>query len=147
MKRDSARRGFTLVEMLVVIAIIAVLVAVIVPTTASATKKSKAAADGANLRTVLGQADIMLLEKTPEEMITALSPTVPACKSFPGAQIMVVNNFPAFVDIYYVDGTDYYGLDYFSAVAYGKDPDTVPHSKPTGEGYADGNWVTLAHGD
>ena len=44
------KKGFTLVEMLVVIAIIAILVAVIVPTVSSSTNKAKAATDAANLR-------------------------------------------------------------------------------------------------
>lgn len=49
------KKGFTLVEMLVVIAIIAVLVAIIVPTAVGATKKAAAATDAANLRSVLAQ--------------------------------------------------------------------------------------------
>ena len=52
------KKGFTLIEMLVVIAIIAVLVAIIVPTVTSATSKAKAAADAANLRSALAEAEI-----------------------------------------------------------------------------------------
>ena len=44
------KKGFTLIEMLVVIAIIAVLVAIIIPTISSATDKAAAAANAANLR-------------------------------------------------------------------------------------------------
>ena len=44
------KKGFTLIEMLVVIAIIAVLVAIIIPTVSSATTKASAAANAANLR-------------------------------------------------------------------------------------------------
>jgi prepilin-type N-terminal cleavage/methylation domain-containing protein len=44
------KKGFTLIEMLVVIAIIAVLVAIIIPTVSSATTKAAAATDAANLR-------------------------------------------------------------------------------------------------
>ena len=44
------KKGFTLIEMLVVIAIIAVLVAIIIPTVSSATVKAAAATDAANLR-------------------------------------------------------------------------------------------------
>ena len=50
------KKGFTLVEMLVVIAIIAVLVAIIIPTTSSATTKAAAATDAANLRSLLAEA-------------------------------------------------------------------------------------------
>ena len=55
------KKGFTLVEMLVVIAIIAVLVAIIVPTTSSATNKAKAATNAANLRTAQAEIGIALL--------------------------------------------------------------------------------------
>ena len=56
------KKGFTLIEMLVVIAIIAVLVAIVVPTVSSATLKSKAATDAANLRTITAQAAVDYLE-------------------------------------------------------------------------------------
>ena len=46
------KKGFTLIEMLVVIAIIAVLVSIIIPTVTSATDKADAAAIAANLRSV-----------------------------------------------------------------------------------------------
>ena len=44
------KKGFTLIEMLVVIAIIAVLVSIIIPTVTSATTKAQAATTAANLR-------------------------------------------------------------------------------------------------
>lgn len=44
------KKGFTLIEMLVVIAIIAILVAIIIPIVSSATEKAAAATDAANLR-------------------------------------------------------------------------------------------------
>ena len=50
------KKGFTLIEMLVVVAIIAILVAIIVPTIATATKKSQGATDAANLRSVTAKA-------------------------------------------------------------------------------------------
>ena len=46
------KKGFTLIEMLVVIAIIAVLVSIIIPTVSSATTKAAAATNAANLRSV-----------------------------------------------------------------------------------------------
>ena len=49
------KKGFTLIEMLVVIAIIAVLVAIIIPTVSSATVKAGAAANAANLRAVYAE--------------------------------------------------------------------------------------------
>ena len=50
MKKLTNKKGFTLIEMLVVIAIIAVLVAIIIPVVSSATDKAAAATNAANLR-------------------------------------------------------------------------------------------------
>ena len=50
------KRGFTLIEMMVVIAVIAVLVSIVIPTVFSATGKAQAAADAANLRSMLAEA-------------------------------------------------------------------------------------------
>lgn len=52
------KKGFTLIEMLVVIAIIAVLVSIVVPVVSNSTVKSKAAADAANLRSIVAEASI-----------------------------------------------------------------------------------------
>lgn len=62
MKKLTSKKGFTLVEMLVVIAIIAVLVAIIIPTVSSATKKAKAATDAANLRSAKATLTIAALD-------------------------------------------------------------------------------------
>lgn len=51
-KKMKNRKGFTLIEMMVVIAIVAVLVSVLVPTVMKAQNKSKAAVDAANLRSI-----------------------------------------------------------------------------------------------
>ena len=56
------KKGFTLVEMLVVIAIIAVLVSIIIPTVTSSTDKAKAAADAANLRSAQAVVSIGMLD-------------------------------------------------------------------------------------
>ena len=49
------KKGFTLIEMLVVIAIIAVLVSIIVPAVGNSTVKAQAATDAANLRSVAAE--------------------------------------------------------------------------------------------
>ena len=49
------KKGFTLIEMLVVIAIIAVLVSIVVPVVGNSTTKAAAAANAANLRTVMAE--------------------------------------------------------------------------------------------
>jgi prepilin-type N-terminal cleavage/methylation domain-containing protein len=56
MKKLTSKKGFTLVEMLVVIAIIAVLVAIIIPTVTSATTKAACATNAANLRALVAEA-------------------------------------------------------------------------------------------
>ena len=48
-------KGFTLIEMLVVIAIIAVLVSIVIPVVGSATEKAKEAADAANVRAAIAE--------------------------------------------------------------------------------------------
>lgn len=49
------KKGFTLIEMLVVIAIIAVLVSIVIPVVGSATEKAKEAADAANIRAAVAE--------------------------------------------------------------------------------------------
>ena len=48
------RKGFTLMEMLIVVAIIAILIAVAIPTFSSALTKAKVATDEANFRALKG---------------------------------------------------------------------------------------------
>lgn len=67
-KKD--KKGFTLMEMLIVVAIIAVLVAIAVPTFNSSLNKAKQAADDANIRTayteyVLYQSGTDAVSKSP----------------------------------------------------------------------------------
>ena len=65
------KKGFTLIEMLVVIAIIAILVAVIIPVVQNSTIRAAAAANAANLRNVQGQIQTMrLLEPDKFDYIT-----------------------------------------------------------------------------
>ena len=55
------KKGFTLVEMLVVIAIIAILVAILIPTVTGATTKAKEAADVANIRSAVAEYEVKVL--------------------------------------------------------------------------------------
>lgn len=61
MKKLTNKKGFTLIEMLVVIAIIAVLVAIIIPVVSSATDKAAAATNAANLRSIKAEATTDML--------------------------------------------------------------------------------------
>ena len=50
LKKFTNKKGFTLMEMMIVVAIIAILMAIIIPTFTNAMNKAKAATDEANLR-------------------------------------------------------------------------------------------------
>ena len=56
MKKNN--KGFTLMEMLIVVAIIAVLVAIAIPTFTSALEKSREATDAANLRAAYAEVTV-----------------------------------------------------------------------------------------
>ena len=60
--RKLNKKGFTLIEMLVVIAIIAILVSIIVPVVGNSTTKAAAATNAANLRSVAAEVAIKHLE-------------------------------------------------------------------------------------
>lgn len=55
------KKGFTLIEMLVVIAIIAILVAIVIPVVGNATEKAKQAKDAANIRAAVAELTIAQL--------------------------------------------------------------------------------------
>lgn len=109
-----SKKGFTLIEMLVVIAIIAVLVSIIVPTISNSTAKAKAAADAANLRTVLGLLNIEVVngKKTVQEIID--SSQHPTSIVDPSATLHAVFDAPGFVDVFYINGSTCYSIDYFA---------------------------------
>lgn len=57
MRKMKNKKGFTLMEMLIVVAIIAILIAIAIPTFASSLNKARVATDEANIRA--GYADVM----------------------------------------------------------------------------------------
>ena len=61
MKKLMNKKAFTIMEMLIVVAIIAVLVAIAIPTFNSALTKAKEAADVANLRAAYAQVQVDVL--------------------------------------------------------------------------------------
>lgn len=64
LKKLNNKKGFTLMEMLIVVAIIAVLVAVAIPTFNSALNKAKAGTDLANIRSGYAAAQLEAITKT-----------------------------------------------------------------------------------
>lgn len=141
------KKGFTLIEMLVVIAIIAVLISIIIPTISNATQKAKAATDAANLRTVLGLLNTHVVngQMTVQEIIDS-SPN-PASKMDPDAKLNAVFETPGFVDVFYINGSTCYSLEYLSELA-ANGPDSaklteIGTTKPTIEG---GTWYVVSGG-
>ena len=65
LKKFTNKKGFTLMEMLIVVAIIAVLIAIAIPTFASQLNKARVSTDEANIRS--GYADVMLKILTEED--------------------------------------------------------------------------------
>ena len=61
MKKKSNKKGFTIMEMLIVVAIIAVLAAIAIPVFNGALTKSKEAADVANIRAAYADMQISIL--------------------------------------------------------------------------------------
>ncbi len=61
MKKKASKKGFTIMEMLIVVAIIAVLVAIAIPTFNGALEKSKEAADVANVRAAYAELQVAIL--------------------------------------------------------------------------------------
>ena len=128
------KKGFTLIEMLAVIAIIAVLVSIVIPAISSSTDRAKAATDAANLRSTLGYLNTALAtgEKTIGEAVSTVDVT--ESELHPGAELHVLYTNPGFIEVYYVLDGSYYGLDYLSKVAQGVDADTLTTSTPSTEG-------------
>ena len=62
MKKLGKKKGFTLAELLIVVAIIAVLVAIAIPVFTTQLEKSKEAADLANIRAAYAEASVNALD-------------------------------------------------------------------------------------
>lgn len=142
MFKKKNNKGFTLIEMLVVIAIIAVLVAIIIPTVTSSTDKAEAAADAANLRSVLGvlNAKLAVGGEEIEDAVKAID--APDSKLNPGAALHVLYTNPGFIEVYYVSGSAYYGLEYLADVA-----ENGESSVETGTPTTPGTWYIAGVGE
>ncbi len=69
MKRSN-KKGFTLAELLIVVAIIAVLVAIAIPVFTSQLDKAKQATDAANLRAAYAEAVVKTIEAGTDQSVT-----------------------------------------------------------------------------
>lgn len=143
-----SKKGFTLIEMLVVIAIIAVLVSIVIPVVGDTTTQAKAAADVANLRSVYSELNIHVIngDKTVSEIIDAA--TNPASTIDPDAKLFAVFDTPGFIHVYYINTADqtYYSMDYLSELA-ANGPDS-PNLAVIGTGKPDvpGVWYQAGAG-
>ena len=124
------KKGFTLIEMLIVIAIIAILVAIVVPAVSNSTLKAKAAADAANLRSVQAEAQIGVLNANLELPASGTTVDVKSyapsaanskCKTNSGWQLSLTLDSTGTVTAKY----DNYGIEAFSLVADGTDKNGV----------------------
>lgn len=128
MKQTKA--GFTLIEMLAVIAIIAVLVAVIIPVVSNSTIKAEAAADAANLRSILGTLNTEItsggdLNEAVKKTATPDSRYVEDC------ELHILYTHPGFIEVYFVKDEAYYGLDFLATVAQNGEPEGDAPGKPS----------------
>ena len=71
LKKLNNKKGFTLMEMLIVVAIIAVLVAIAIPVFNGALTKSKEAADVANIRAAYAEWQVKMLTENEKVPATA----------------------------------------------------------------------------
>lgn len=74
MRKMKNKTGFTLMEMLIVVAIIAILIAIAIPTFASSLNKARVATDEANIRS--GYASVMVRVLDPDNALAAADTTV-----------------------------------------------------------------------
>ncbi len=80
------KKGFTLMEMLIVVAIIAVLVAIAIPVLNGTLEKSREAADAANLRAAYAECAIAVLDGSTGNDVTIDSTTKAASKDVSATQ-------------------------------------------------------------
>lgn len=90
-------KGFTLMEMLIVVAIIAVLVAIAIPTFNSSLNKAKVATDTANMRAGYAAVMVEVIDKTPAADTTY-------CLKSDGTVVVTKDSGTAVADAYQTQG-------------------------------------------
>lgn len=130
------KKGFTLIEMLVVIAIIAVLVSIIIPTVTSATDKAGAATNAANLRSIKAEVVTAILTNDDavytmtKDATTGKVTSITCTKALPEAKkcgvvtkdaVLSVGINGDDVGVYFVQDNKTYSIDSFAKMAEGED--------------------------
>lgn len=78
MNKIKNTKGFTLMEMLIVVAIIAILIAIAIPTFTTQLEKAREAADIANIRSAYSEAMVKYLDGAMKDSKPDTSATTPA---------------------------------------------------------------------
>ena len=115
--RRKNTKGFTLIEMLVVITIISILVAIVIPVVGNADARARAATDAANLRTVFADLNMYVLNGVSSVTDVINSSLHPISKIDPDAVLYALYDTPGFIQVYYVNGDVYYSMDYLAEIA------------------------------
>ena len=92
--KKTNKKGFTLAELLVVVAIIAVLVAISIPIFTSQLEKARESTDAANIRAAIAEvtADALTSEKTIEDKTVVATQTKPKWQTENDAETMKISN-------------------------------------------------------
>lgn len=80
MKKIKNTKGFTLMEMLIVVAIIAILIAIAIPTFTAQLEKAREAADIANIRSKYSEAMVAYLEGNGTDEVKKVTPAMTQTK-------------------------------------------------------------------
>ena len=129
------KRGFTLIEMLVVISVIAILVAIVVPVISKSSVRAKAAVDAANLRTILGEANIVLTDETVDIAAAAVKMEDFNCASIPGAKSYIYYVVPGFIEAYFESDGQKFTVDSFAEAASTGNPPVAAEIPAGGTAY------------
>lgn len=160
MRARRSRRGFTLMEMLIVVAIIAVLVAIAIPIFTAQLAKARKAADDANCRAAKALASVECMSeydgkfsaKTPDEWVTYVTSeagTIPLTGQLDGSTLTCSYNDSSITFVYGGSGSGTSGgsvvLTDSSGKKHtftGKDWDTLKAGHTNGMNVAQGTVLT-----
>lgn len=109
MKKNSKKKGFTLIELIVVIAILGVLALVAVPKFAGMQNASKVKADAATAKQIVNAARVQMAD---ENLDTWTDSTMPATKYVPASTPVSGGTF----DVTYDEATDKFIITWTATV-------------------------------